>query len=93
MAAAGALLLSVLTGTWSDSRTHDGRRAVAASGIAPELADALWRCLDKDPTRRPSAATLAAAFARESARQAVSGAGKGGDAAGETGTEESRAKE
>ncbi|MFF0836713.1 MULTISPECIES: SAV_2336 N-terminal domain-related protein [unclassified Streptomyces] len=77
LAATGALLLSVLTGRWSDSRTPEGRRAVAASGIAPELADALWRCLDKDPTRRPSAATLAAAFARASARQAVTGAGEG----------------
>ncbi|MGA4862159.1 SAV_2336 N-terminal domain-related protein [Streptomyces lavendulocolor] len=82
VAAVGALLLSVLTGRWSDSRTHDGRRAVAASGIAPELADALWRCLDKDPTRRPSAATLAAAFARESARQAISGTGEGAVRAG-----------
>ncbi|MFC8953628.1 tetratricopeptide repeat protein [Streptomyces sp. NPDC057101] len=77
VAAAGALLLSVLTGRWSDSRTPDGRRAVAASGIAPELADALWRCLDKDQARRPSAAALAAAFTRASARQAVSGAGEG----------------
>ncbi|MER7195375.1 protein kinase family protein [Streptomyces flaveolus] len=77
LAATGALLLSVLTGRWSDFRTPEGRRAVAASGIAPELADTLWRCLDKDPTRRPTAATLAAAFARASARQAVTGAAEG----------------
>ncbi|MGW4055386.1 SAV_2336 N-terminal domain-related protein [Streptomyces sp. NPDC004779] len=77
VAAVGALLLSLLTGRWSDARTPDGRRAVATSGIAPELADTLWRCLDKDPARRPSAATLAAAFARASARPAVSGAGRG----------------
>lgn len=77
VAAAGALLLSLLTGGWSDPGSPGGRRAVAASGIAPKLAEVLWMCLDKDPTRRPSAATLAAAFARESARQAASMAGEG----------------
>ncbi|MFK0230820.1 SAV_2336 N-terminal domain-related protein [Streptomyces sp. NPDC090303] len=77
VAAAGALLLSLLSGGWSDPGTPGGRRAVAASEIAPELADVLWRCLDEDLTRRPSAAALAAAFARESARRDISGAGGG----------------
>ncbi|QXQ95490.1 protein kinase family protein [Streptomyces sp. WY228] len=76
VAAVGALLLSLLTGGWSDPRTSEGRRTVAASRIAPELVDTLWRCLEKEPNRRPSAATLAAAFTRASARQAVPGAGE-----------------
>ncbi|MFD6654090.1 SAV_2336 N-terminal domain-related protein [Streptomyces parvus] len=75
VAAVGALLLSLLAGRWSDPRTSEGRRRVAASRIAPELVDTLWRCLEKEPDRRPSAATLAAAFTRASARQAVPGEG------------------
>ncbi|MCX5058996.1 NaeI family type II restriction endonuclease [Streptomyces sp. NBC_00452] len=68
--AVGALLLAFLSGQWSDPKTdraeHDpGPNSV----IGPVLVRTLRRCLENDPSRRPSAAALAEAFAAECGRQ------------------------
>ncbi|MFE7571877.1 NaeI family type II restriction endonuclease [Streptomyces sp. NPDC057539] len=62
--AVGALLLSFLSGQWSDPKADSSEHnPVANSGINPVLLQSLWRCLEHDPTRRPSVAALAEEFA------------------------------
>ncbi|MFF5938827.1 SAV_2336 N-terminal domain-related protein [Streptomyces sp. NPDC012508] len=65
--AAGALLLAFLAGEWGDPRAEDMERGpLATPGVDPELVRTLWRCLQRDPALRPSAADLAEAFATAS---------------------------
>lgn len=62
--AVGALLLALLSGRWSDPKADNSEHGpLTNSGISPALLRSLWRCLEYDPTRRPSAADLAEAFA------------------------------
>ncbi|MEV8626920.1 tetratricopeptide repeat-containing protein kinase family protein [Streptomyces sp. NPDC051079] len=70
--AVGALLLAFHSGQWDDPRTADARSgsSPAASRLDPTLRRLLWRCLEDDAARRPSAADLAEAFAIASGAQA-----------------------
>ncbi|MFJ3304351.1 NaeI family type II restriction endonuclease [Streptomyces sp. NPDC086549] len=62
--AVGALLLAFLSGQWSDPKTDSSEHGPGSnSGIGPVLMSTLRRCLENDPSRRPSAAALAEAFA------------------------------
>ncbi|MFE0807946.1 NaeI family type II restriction endonuclease [Streptomyces rochei] len=62
--AVGALLLALLSGQWGDPKAGNPEHApLTDSGISPVLLRTLWRCLEDDPARRPSAAALAEAFA------------------------------
>jgi serine/threonine protein kinase len=62
--AVGALLLALLSGRWSDPTADISKHGPLTNpGISPVLLRSLWRCLEYDPTRRPSAADLAEAFA------------------------------
>ncbi|MET7367661.1 SAV_2336 N-terminal domain-related protein [Streptomyces sp. NPDC005566] len=61
--AVGALLLAFLSGRWSDPRAdNSGHGPLTNPGIGAVLLRTLWRCLEHDPARRPSAAALAEAF-------------------------------
>ncbi|WP_413810838.1 SAV_2336 N-terminal domain-related protein [Streptomyces sp. OE57] len=65
--AVGALLLAFLSGQWSDPRADNSEQGPLTNpGIAPVLLRTLWRCLENDPARRPSAAFLVGAFAHAS---------------------------
>ncbi|MEV0481858.1 NaeI family type II restriction endonuclease [Streptomyces sp. NPDC050508] len=65
--AIGALLLALLSGRWSDPTADISERGpLTDPGISPVLLRSLWRCLEFDPTRRPSASDLAEAFALDS---------------------------
>ena len=62
--AVGALLLAFLAGRWSDPKVDNSEHGPLTNpGIGSVLLRTLWRCLEHDPTRRPSAADLAQAFA------------------------------
>ncbi|WP_345174950.1 SAV_2336 N-terminal domain-related protein [Streptomyces lavendulae] len=63
--AVGALLLAFHSGRWGDLRAVDVTRGTspATSRLDPTLLRMLWRCLENDAGRRPSAAALAEAFA------------------------------
>ncbi|MFD0013628.1 SAV_2336 N-terminal domain-related protein [[Kitasatospora] papulosa] len=61
--AVGALLLAFLSGRWSDPRAdNSGHGPLTNPGVGAVLLRTLWRCLEHDPARRPSAAALAEAF-------------------------------
>lgn len=62
--AAGAVLLALLAGQWKDPKAgHRDQSPSTTSRIDPALLRILWRCLEHEPTRRPSAAFVAEAFA------------------------------
>ncbi|WP_189830229.1 protein kinase family protein [Streptomyces zaomyceticus] len=64
--ALGAVLLSLLMGSWEDPRVGDGQhRPPATTGIGPVLLGTLWNCLNRRPGRRPTAGELAIVFAEE----------------------------
>ncbi|MFD3515046.1 NaeI family type II restriction endonuclease [Streptomyces sp. NPDC058657] len=64
MYAVGALLLAYLSGQWSDPKANSSEHGPGPNpGIAPVLMSTLRRCLEKDPSRRPTAAALGKAFA------------------------------
>ncbi|MEU2133804.1 SAV_2336 N-terminal domain-related protein [Streptomyces sp. NPDC018352] len=75
--AAGALLLALLSGRWTDPRANEERDPLTTLGIGPMLRRTLWRCLEPEPAHRPSAAALAEAFAVASAGSASAGASEG----------------
>ncbi|MER6425528.1 tetratricopeptide repeat-containing protein kinase family protein, partial [Streptomyces sp. NPDC001137] len=67
MYSVGALLLACATGRWTDLEADAAlRRALEESGIDTPIADALWRCLDPNPSARPTADELAEVFTRVS---------------------------
>ncbi|MFF3253868.1 SAV_2336 N-terminal domain-related protein [Actinacidiphila glaucinigra] len=69
--AAGALLLAFHSGRWNDPRANGKRGPLTTHGIDPALSRMLWRCLEPEPGRRPSAAALAEAFAAASSGPAA----------------------
>ncbi|MFJ3792683.1 SAV_2336 N-terminal domain-related protein [Kitasatospora sp. NPDC090091] len=59
----GAVLIAFATGRWRDVRADmDTNEALAVSGVEPGIAELLWRCLDRNPANRPTAAELAEAL-------------------------------
>ncbi|WP_277347758.1 SAV_2336 N-terminal domain-related protein [Streptomyces barkulensis] len=67
MYSVGALLLACATGRWTDLEADAAlRQALEESGIDAPIADTLWRCLDPNPSARPTADELAEVFTRVS---------------------------